>query len=223
MQDLEPKTGMSTGGKVAIGCGVAFVLVVGITGYLIYSVVMNLKDFATDVGRSVIVQVIEDSPLSDEEKAGVVEQIDRVADAYKAGEIDTEQMANVFSQLVESPVLVAGIVIAAEQQYVIPSGLDADEKAQAKRDLERFARGVFEESITPQQTEVAMASIQTTDPNTGETTIKDNLTDEELRALLADLRAAADAAEIPDEPFEVDLVGELKKIVDGVLGAQGQE
>jgi hypothetical protein len=209
---------MSTGSKVAIGCGVAFVLAVMCVGYGIWYAIQQGKTLLTDIGRNVAVQAIEDSPLTDEEKAGVVEQIDRVADAYKAGDIDTEQMGMVFTQLLESPVLVAGIVIAAEQQYVVPSGLNAEEKAQAKLDLQRFARGVFEESISPQDIEAAMAKIEDTDPTTGETTLKGNLTDEELRAFLADLRAAADAANIPNEPFEVDLVGELKKIVDGVLG-----
>jgi hypothetical protein len=51
----------------------------------------------------------------------------------------------------------------------------------------------------------------------GEWQLRENLTDEELRAFLAAAKAEADKAEIPAEPAEFDPSDELKKVIDSTL------
>ena len=40
--------------------------------------------------------------------------------------------------------------------------------------------------------------------------------------MLADLKKLADDAEIPDEPFTIDIGDEVKKAVDEMLAGKGQ-
>ncbi len=47
--------------------------------------------------------------------------------------------------------------------------------------------------------------------------LNQQLTDDELKAFLEKAKAKADAASIPDEPFEVNIADELEKAIDKVL------
>jgi hypothetical protein len=49
--------------------------------------------------------------------------------------------------------------------------------------------------------------------------LRPKLTDEELRAFLAEAKKQADDAGIPDQPADIDPSGEIKKIVDEALAA----
>ena len=82
--------------------------------------------------------------------------------------------------------------------------------------MQRFARGAFEEKISKHELKELMKLISTTSAD-GQQQIKQQLTDAELNAFLEKAKGTADAAEVPDEPFEVNIADELEKAIDQAL------
>jgi hypothetical protein len=184
-----------------------------------YYAYVNAKQFGADLSRNVIVNVIEQSELQEKDKRAVVAQVDRVADAYKAGRISLEDVGRVMQELAESPLFVTAMVEAAEAKYVAPSGLSDEEKAEARLTLERVARGVYEKTIPPESLDPALDPIATQDAQ-GNRQLKDRITDAELRDFLARSKQIADQAQVPEGPFQIDIAEEFKKAVDRALAGK---
>ena len=78
---------------------------------------------------------------------------------------------------------------------------------------------LFSNSLAPV---IVMTAIKAFDMITEQKTgnqreLKQKLTDDEVRALLAELKRVADEEEIPDEPFEVNMAEEFRKAIDRAL------
>ena len=196
--------------------GLTILLMCGGLVGLAYYAYVNARQFGADLSRKVIVDVVEQSELQEKDKRVVVAQVDRVAEAYKAGRISLEDVGRVMQELAESPLFVTAMVEAVEAQYVAPSGLSEEEKAEARLTLERVARGVYEETIPPESLDPALDPISTKDAQ-GNRQLKDRITDAELRDFLARSKQIADEAQVPEEPFQIDIAQEFKKAVDRAL------
>lgn len=199
-----------------IGCLCVFLLGVVMCGAGTWYAFKKLPDFA----RNTAVTAIEQSDLSDEDKRVVVEQVDRVVNEYKAGNISLEQVGEVFEEFAQSPLMNVLLAKAAMEKYVSPSGLSDEEKTEAKMTLERAARGVFEKKISQGELETTLDMISTKTGNQRQ--FANSLSDDELRKFLAECKRLADAAEIPEEPYEVDVGGEVKKAVDRALNVRAE-
>ena len=196
-----------------LGFVVVAVLVCGIGGYYVYK---NAKSFAVDIARNIAVKVIEDSELTAEDKQEVIQQVDRVVVAYKEGKIDEKDLEKILTEIQNSPLQPLAVVYFVEQQYLDKSGLTAEEKADAKKQLQRLVRGGIEKKIAEKDVEALLAPLQKTGPN-GEKQMKDTLTDEEIKTFVAGAKKLADDAKIPDEEFQVDIGEEVRRIVDAAL------
>ena len=160
-----------------------------------------------------LVAAVEDSELSVDDKQSVVGQLDRVYEEYQAGRVSMQQLGQLSEQLTESPLFTRALVYAAMENYVGPSGLSDEEKQTARLTLQRVARGVYEEQIEQQQLNPTLDYISTEDVE-GQRQFNENVSDVDLREMLAACRRLADNAGVPDEPFQVDIGGELKRAVD---------
>lgn len=201
---------------ILLGCGAVALLVLLLCGGLIWYAVSNVKSIAANAARDALVRMIRSTELSAEDKQELITEIDRVVEEYKAGEITLEQIGRIVEELEQSPLLGAAVIFFAETKYVQPSGLSDEEKAEARRTLQRVARGIHEGQLKMEQLEAPMQHIQRTGPD-GQQELKEKLTDEELRQFLAELKQLADEAQVPDEPFEVDIGQAFKEAVDRAL------
>ena len=165
-----------------------------------------------------MVEAVDDSQLSDDDKAVFKAEIRRVAQAYKSGEISHKELVEIGGNLLESPLFVVGLVEVVKQQYIVPSGLDQQEKDDATLILQRTARGVIEKRINPDELTNAVRYLAEQDAE-GNWQLRDraDVTDDDLRAFLAECRQLADAADIPEEEYQVDIGDEFKKVVDEAL------
>jgi hypothetical protein len=85
-------------------------------------------------------------------------------------------------------------------------------------------RGVYEKKIDQEAFNEAMPRggqesaelAEDFDPDTMQPQ-EPQVTDEEVRQMLVRLKKLADDAEIPDEPFQIDVGDEVKKVVDKAL------
>jgi hypothetical protein len=163
-------------------------------------------------------QVIEASELAEDQKQQIMGEIESLATDFKNKDITLEQLVEVGSAIGESPLLPVVAVMAAESRYVEGSGLTDEEKADARLQLQRLARGVYEDKITPDEAASAADEIMVRTNDNYQLADPETVDDEDLRQLTAELKAAADKANIPNEPFEIDIAAEFKKAIDEALG-----
>ena len=214
-QSTEPPPKKSGCGCLScfLGClGVTAVLAI-VGGIATYFVVQKIPDFT----RQTIAKGIEESDLKEEDKKMVMEQVDRLVDGYKQGKVDLDKLGQFAEEFVQSPLMDLLIAFGAKVKYIDNSGLSDEEKAEAERTLQRVARGVIEEKISEEKLDVALNHISNK-LSGGQRQFKEEVSDEELRAFLAECKKLADEAMIPDEELQVDIGAELKKLVDKTLG-----
>lgn len=207
-----------------IGCLVVMLVLSAVACGLGYYAYLNFGILAANFAESQVNSFIDEWDIPEEQKTGMKEQISRVAKSYRDGEITAEQVGQVFEKLSESPAMSVLPVEMARTQYIAQSGLSDEEKEDATRQLRRVAHGAFEEIISQEELDTLLKEHVSEEQPDGSTEVRPSLTDEELRAFIAACRELADAHEIPDEDFKIDLAAELKKAVDEVLlGVSAEE
>ena len=199
-----------------IGCLVVFVVGLLVCGGALWFLAPKMREMGSDFARQAIVSTVNSSELSEDDKQDVTAQVDRVVDAYKTGEIGTQDVARIFEELSESPLFGLLIVFATETKYIDPSGLTDEEKTEGHLTLQRIARGVFEKKIDPEQLEAAMDHISDKKSD-GNRRFHDKVSDDALRAFLTDGKQVADTAEIPVEPYALNVGEEFKRVIDSAL------
>jgi|GEM_PF-3215373 len=204
------KTCLITGG---IGC-LVLILVGAIFSYLI---VKNVQTIAVNAIQSTTEIAIDQSQLSEAQKTGVKKQIRRVANDYKLGKIDKDELIKLMEQIAKGRVLNIGAVHFVLSERIKNSQLPQEEKDMCQRTIDRVARGAIERTISMDELAAFMKEMHTVDRH-GNHRYEGELTDDELLELLTEAKKLADDADVPDEDYEIDIAGELKKKIDEQLG-----
>ncbi|QNN21945.1 hypothetical protein HED60_06565 [Planctomycetales bacterium ZRK34] len=157
--------------------------------------------------------------LPADQKTGILEQIDRVAEGYKAERITEEQINQIFANLADGPFAGALVVWGVEASQIYGSDLTEAEQQDASLQLRRVLRGYTEGKITEAQLEPHWKKISEPDPeNPGERRLRHDVPVDELRDFVAGIKQEADDAGVPNETYKVDFAGEMKQAVDDVIG-----
>jgi hypothetical protein len=220
-----PQPQQSSGGGcwlyALIGCLGTLVLAVVLCGVGGWWLSKNAGKMIAAGIRTVIVAGINESQLDAQEKKEVIEQIDRVVNAYNAGKVKPEELEKLLNGLKDSPVLALIQVWGVEKMFLEPSGLTTEEKQAGHRSIERVFRGIVEKKIDHSEFQDAMPDSMRQQVEGGKGQPRTKPTDEEVKEFLANLKKLADDAEIPDEEFKIDVSDELKKDIDKLL--EGKE
>jgi hypothetical protein len=201
-----------------MGCLFVAVILFVVGLVLAFWIARNWREWAADFGSQAIKESLDQTDLPEAEKAEIGVEVDRLAQAFRDGRISTEKAAELMQKLAVSPLATSIIVSVVNSKYLDRSGLSDEEKAEGRKTLARFARGVQDQAI-PEPSRDATLQMMATKDAAGNWQIKQSVTDDELRAFLAAAKSDADAAQIVDQPEVVDPSEELKKIVDEALGA----
>ncbi len=192
---------------IVLGIAVVIAIVAGIW------IVRNFRGWAADVGSQAINQQIDASELPAQEKIEVKEQVDRIKKAFGDGQISMKQAGEIIQKLMESPLMPTLVVAAVDKQYFNRSGLSNDEKVEGRVTLKRFARGVVDKKIDEKGVDAVMAHVADRQSN-GSWQLRQQVSDADLKAALAEAKAKADKAGVAAQPEEIDPSDELKKIID---------
>ena len=183
-------------------------------------VALNWKGWVAAGVKTTTNQVVSDSSLSQPDKDKIIAKVDSVMTDFENGKISMEQMGKLAENVAESPLIPLSMVMAIEAQYKTVAGLTDEERAAGKIAMERCARGIFEKKIAQTKIDDVLAPVNV--PATPGSQVKlkpvGDVTADDLRKLYANAKAEADAAQIPDEPFTVDIAGELVKAIDAAIG-----
>lgn len=199
------------GGCLAVLAVFLIILIAG--GVYVYQ---NWRGWTASAMQQVSLGIVNESGLPQDQKDLIVAEVTKVGEDFKAGKISVRDLKRVGEELVESPLIPLAGVQAARQKYIEPSDMTPEEKAAAERSLQRFARGVYEKKI-PQEAMDDVVKPITTLKADGRWELKDKPTRLELDQFIANAKARADDAEIPDEPFDLNIAAELKKAIDKAL------
>jgi len=210
---VQSQSGMATALLVAI---IAIVVIFVAAG--VYAV-KNRQIWIAHGITAAMNAVINTSGIPSQEKSQVTEIIYQINQGYLSGEISTAELGFIFEGMAKCPALTIGLVTQFEQSYVAPSGLSSSEKLAADTDLNRLARGLSNGQISWEITETILAGISELGED-GKHQLKtsDEVSDEEIRAVLAAVKIAADEAGISENKVEIDISDEFKKSVEDALG-----
>jgi hypothetical protein len=213
-----------------IGCGGVLLVSVLLCVGAVWYIQQNAGKWVAGIVREGIVATINASEIPEGEKTEVIAQVDRVVNAYKKGDIDEKDLERLMKEFETSPAFLMISFWGIETTHLEPSGLPDEEKEQGRRTIQRAFRGLCEKKISQQQFHSVMPQPQFDEDMAAEMEGEGDdppmalapqpggqLTDEEVRKLLADLKKLADDAGIPDEPFTIDIGEEVKKAVDQAL------
>jgi hypothetical protein len=198
----------------------------------VYYVVSNVDKWLVSLGREAIVAVINESELPDAEKKEVIEQVDRVAAAYKEKKINQEDLERFMTDLEESPAMSVLTLYGIEEVYLQESDLPEAEIAAGRRTFQRVIRGLLEGKISedtlyaalPQEEQMLRVEEDNGNGKLKQEDIREvgfapgeEVSTDDLREMLAKLKVAANNAQIPDEDYQPDIGEEVKTLVDRLL------
>lgn len=204
-------------GGILAGCLVVAAIVLVLVVIAGIYVGMNWKGWVASGMQQITTKVVTDSGLPQDQKTQIISDITSLTDEFKAGKVSLDQMQKVGQEIAQSPLLPLAGVQAARQQYIEQSDMTAEEKAAAILALQRFARGIHEKKISPDAIDSVVKPITTLKPD-GRWELKAKPTRQELDQFIANVKAQADEAKIPEEPFDLNIAKELKKAIDTALG-----
>jgi len=199
-----------------IGCLIVAGVMLIIAIILTVWVARNLRGWVADFGSMAVNEGIQASDLPPQEKAEIKVQVERVGNAFRDGSITVEQAGRIMQKVMESPLMPSLVVGVVDKQYLARSGLSDQEKADGRKTLQRFTRGLIDDKIDQKAIDAVMGHIATRKED-GNWELRKNVSDEDLRAALAEAKARADEAHIPEEPPAFDPSDEFKKIIDEAM------
>jgi hypothetical protein len=213
----EPPKQRSLFSTCLIGCLITFFMLLAVIGVGVWWISQNWRDLASSAGSEAIKEGINATELPEQEKEEMAVQVDRVAEAFRAGDLPPEQLGEIFEQIVESPLMTTLVASAIESKYIAGSGLSDKEKDEGRQTLRRFIRGGVDGKISEGGVDDAMqhVAIRTGD---GQWELRDQVSDEDLRNFFEAAKDEADAAEIPAEAEDVDPSEEFRRIIDEAMG-----
>jgi hypothetical protein len=195
---------------ILIILGAIFVLCLAIGIY----VATHWRGWAADVANNAAAAIIKDSGLPPNQQASILTDIRLLGDDFKAGKVSLQEIGQITQTLVEGPLLPLAGVQVAREKYINPSDMTQEEKTDAILTLQRFARGVVEKKISKADVDDVVKPVTNLKPN-GQWELKENPTRMEMDEFIASAKAKADAAMIPEEPYELDIAAELHKAIRG--------
>jgi len=206
---------------IATGCLVVIIAVILIFVAIGVYVAGNYQTWLAHGIAAGMHAVIESTDLPQQEKTEITEIIDQIKTGYLNGEISFAELGLILESMGRSPVIPIGLVIQFEESYVSPSGLISEEKAEANLNLNRLARGIANDQIGWDTAAEILAPIS--DP--GEDGNQHlgppaEVSDDDIRLVLAAVRETADEAGISMEKIEIDISDEFKNSVEIALGRE---
>ncbi len=199
-----------------LGCLVMVTIAIVLAVILAIWVGRNWRGWASSAASEVMKQAIDSSDLAPAEKAEIRVHVERLSKAFRDGRISADQLGRIFEKLAKSPLMAIILMPAVEKQYFDKSGLSEEEKAAGKLSLQRFWRGLMDGKIKPESVDLVMAHIADRKPD-GSWRLRQRVSDEDLKAALAEAKSLADQGGVPEEAEDFDPSDEFQKAIDAAM------
>ena len=195
-----------------IGCAIALVVLGVLCAGGAWFGFSFVKEKVIEVAHTQLTDMVEESGLPAEQVASMRADLDRLRQAAVDGDIDFDSLETLDQEL--ERVISLGVVQYYAVSIVPASGMPAEEQADAVRTLERFARGIQEETVSLSDARNLHLDFE----RKGDAEQGWEIDIEEVRMDVKRIREIVDTAEIPDEPFQADVATQFSSLVDGLIG-----
>ncbi|MCM8531850.1 MAG: hypothetical protein NE330_11865 [Lentisphaeraceae bacterium] len=140
-------------------------------------------------------------------------QLDRIRTAYLAQKVDQKQFQKMMEKLIKGPFgqKVGGWFIFTN--YLQSSGLSEIEKGAAEITVSTAINSLVNDKVTQQDFSKILAPYQETNDQ-GKKVLKQNLTDEELKTILAEVNELLSSRNIERANYKISVGDELKIALD---------
>jgi hypothetical protein len=192
--------------------------IVGTAG--VWYVASNLDKWVVSFGRDAIVAGIQESELPDDQKAEIIKQVDRIVAAYKEGKLKQSDLDRIFADLEDSSAMKALVLYGIEDEFLTDTTLSDKEIEQGRRAFQRALRAVYEGKISDDDFFAVLPDEEEEPVRLASTKPAETNADDDLRETIVKLKVIADNAGIPDEPFQLNVGEEVKKLVDRALAGK---
>lgn len=219
--DIDGRGAKGKDNTFLIGCLVAVVIALALAALGAWWVYRSARAAIAEGMHQGMVQVIEDSELSDEQKTKLTAHFDRLHGDFQAGRIGISEMVAVLEQVGESRIMDQMPLWSVRSMYIDRLVIGEAERAEIELQFQRYARGIHEGKIPPEKLDEATAPLMEPDPEIeGEQRFKEKITPEEFHEFVSNMKEISDEAEIPVEPYEIDFAAEVGKSIDAALKQQ---
>ncbi len=192
--------------------GIIFLVFLLICGGCVTYIVINARSLAAGALEAAATEAIQSSELPQEQKERALVDIKAVSQAFGDGEITWTQFGEFFNLLSQSQFFKLVIIEAVEMEYYAKVNPDEARKAEVELVFMRFKRGYIENAI-PEATFNETLNQATSQANPQVPEMKQDLTAEDLEAIVAEMEAAVEEAQITTEPYTVDYAGIFHDLV----------
>ncbi len=221
-------------GSVLTGCLVALGIAIVLLIISVIFVARSWRGWVSSGLEQGLTAVLNETQINQAEKDEIFAHVENLMIRFADKDISIEDLAEVMEGLVKSPMLPAAMVGSIDAFYINSSGFEEDEKVQARIELARFAQGLFDESIDPSSINDVLEPVVTNTPDDNDIRLNlridstgtvitalrsaDEVTDDELRTLIATAKLNADEAGIAETPKEIDLSDEIAIAIALAIG-----
>ncbi len=222
-------------GNLLVGCltalGIFLIVVIIATVF----VIRMWRGWAAGWMESGLETALIEMKIDDAEQGEIMGHVNTLMTRFKDKEIGFEELALVVESIAESPLVGAAIVGGVDAMYFKESGLSEEEKTEGRVQLARYAQGLREKSIDPDTLESVLDSVSTATPDGDDIQINvpeklnitlrsaDEVSDDDLREVIAQARAKADEAAIDEVPEKIDISDTLGVAIANALNEDPSE
>ncbi len=204
-------------GKIALGCGIATLVIIILVVIGGWFVARNARSWASSGFAAIINQAVEQSTLPDDQKQAITARVDQVKQDFADGKITLEQIGSAMEAVNIEGLIVAGMAQNVGASMVESSSLSDDDKADAKQALNRLAHGVLDGQINQSQAKQALDPILV-NSGSADWQFKPSPTESDLLKVTDNAAALADQAGVSEEAEEIDFAQRVGEAFDQALG-----
>ena len=198
-------------GVLPHGCALAllgFLVLVAAGG--VY-VIITFDSILARMNRSALDRMIEQLDLTAEQRERARAAVYRVPDTLQDGHIDRAQFRALNERIGESPEIYATGILLLKDRYFAPAQLPEEDEVEAVRQINRFCHGLLGGELSIEDAR-ELETRFLVDPADRESGLRDALSADELRDVVALMRNRTEGLELSEEP--IDIAAALRRAVD---------
>ncbi len=219
VSSVQRRAGVLQGCLIALAVALLIAIIAGIW------VARSWRGFVVGPMQAVVAAMLDSSDLPTDQRDRITARTDQFFQDFKDKDISLQEFGGVMEYLVDESSFVQALQLSGVEPAIKGLGMADEEEAAALRTVQRFTRGVVEGAIDT-DVESLLAPIMTqtnADPNAPpEMAVKEDLTREDIDALLASMQTEVETAGVADEPYQVDYAALIDEaITAGIENAGG--
>ena len=163
--------------------------------------------------------LIEQSRLDPASKLEVVAELESFVARGRAGEFENEQIAGVIQRLVRAPIISWGDLQALAAIVERRETLAEDVRSEIVTDISRVMRGAELDTVTQFEMLGIMEPVSQESQNDLGYILHDTFTDQQLQEFGTQVKAVAEASEVPERQYDVTVTDIVRRQIDAGISS----